>query len=221
MAVRAVRLFAFLALASYVANAGDPSQLQDLCVAIDNPNSGVFVNGKFCKNPNDVVVDDFIFKGLNVAGSLNELGSNANLVDVNKFKGLNSMGLTVARVDFGPYGLNTLHSHPRGNEVLTVLEGTLYAGFVTSNLQGGGNKLFAKTLYKGDAFVFPQGLIHFQLNNGSTPAVAFAVFNSQNPGRIDITNAVFGSNPPVSFDVLTKAFQLNTLVTHLQSSFAM
>ncbi|KAL8129843.1 hypothetical protein V2J09_018998 [Rumex salicifolius] len=222
MATRIVACFAVMALASYVAYATDPNQLQDFCVAIDNPTSGLFVNGQFCKNPNDVVADDFIFKGLNMAGALNKQGSSVNLVNVDKLKGLNTLGISIARIDYGPYGQNPPHTHPRATEILTVLEGTLYVGFVTSNLQGGGNKLFAKTLYKGDVFVFPQGLIHFQFNVGNTPAVAIAALSSQNPGAVTIANAVFGSKPPISVDVLTKAFQLNKdTVKYLQSSFGM
>uniref|UniRef100_A0A5B6ZYN6 Germin-like protein n=1 Tax=Davidia involucrata TaxID=16924 RepID=A0A5B6ZYN6_DAVIN len=107
--------------------------------------------------------------------------------------------------------------HPRGSEVLTVLEGTLLAGFVTSNPD---NRLITKVLNPGDVFVFPIGLIHFQLNVGNTSAVAYAAFSSQNPGRIDIANAVFGSTPSISDDVLTKAFQVDKeVIEDLQAQF--
>ncbi|KAK4739522.1 hypothetical protein R3W88_003219 [Solanum pinnatisectum] len=69
-------------------------------------------------------------------------------------------------------------------------------------------------------FVFPIGLIHFQFNVGKTKAVAFARLNSQNPGVITIANAVFGSYPPISDDVLAKAFQVDKkVVDYLQSQF--
>ncbi|OEL20308.1 hypothetical protein BAE44_0018673, partial [Dichanthelium oligosanthes] len=58
---------------------------------------------------------------------------------------------------------------------LTVLEGSLYAGFITSNMD---NKLSTKVLDKGDVFVFPQGLIRFQFNNGTQNAVALAALSS-------------------------------------------
>ncbi|CAB4289286.1 unnamed protein product [Prunus armeniaca] len=117
-----------------------------------------------------------------------------------------------------PNGLNPPHTHPRATEILVVLEGTLYVGFVTSN--GDGNRLFTKVLNKGDVFVFPIGLIHFQLNVGHVNAVAFAGLSSQNPGVITIANAVFGSKPPINPDVLTKAFQVdNKVVDYLQKQF--
>ncbi|KAF5206039.1 Germin-like protein, partial [Thalictrum thalictroides] len=118
--------------------------------------------------------------------------------------GLNTLGISLVRIDYAPYGLNPPHTHPRATEVLQVLHGSLYVGFVTSNPE---NRLISKVLYEGDVFVFPVGLIHFQFNVGKTPAVAFAALSSQNPGVITIANAVFGSNPPISDDVLAKAFQ--------------
>jgi len=98
-----------------------------------------------------------------------------------------------------------------------VLEGTLYVGFVTSNPE---NRLITKVLNKRDVFVFPIGLIHFQLNVGYGNAVAIAGLSSQNPGVITIANVVFGSNPKVSSKVLTKAFQVNNnIVDNLQKQF--
>ncbi|MBA0832892.1 hypothetical protein Goarm_017248, partial [Gossypium armourianum] len=128
------------------------------------------------------------------------------------------MGISLVRIDYAPYGgLNPPHTHPRAIEILVVLEGTLYVGFVTSNPD---NRLVSKVLYPGDVFVFPIGLIHFQQNVGKTNAVAFANLSSQNPGVITIANAVFGSNPPINPDVLTRAFQLdNNVVKYLQSRF--
>ncbi|KAG6401902.1 hypothetical protein SASPL_138770 [Salvia splendens] len=107
-------LFLVFWLAS-IAYASDPSQLQDFCVAVpDAKNAGniyilkvglfvclnvVFVNGKFCKNPNMVVADDFLFQGLNKAGNTsNNLGSVVTPVNVNQLEGLNTLGVSMARV---------------------------------------------------------------------------------------------------------------------------
>ncbi|XP_019195292.1 PREDICTED: germin-like protein subfamily 1 member 13 isoform X2 [Ipomoea nil] len=213
---------AIMALASSFANASDPSPLQDFCVAFDDPKDALFVNGKFCKNPNDVNANDFFFRGLNKPGDTNNpLGSKVSAVNVANLTGLNTLGISLARIDFAPYGLNPPHTHPRATEVLTLLEGTLYVGFVLSNPPPGmKNKLFTKTLYAGDVFVFPQGLIHFQFNIGHSNAIAFAGLSSQNPGVITIANAVFGSDPPINPDVLTKAFQVdNKVIEYLQSQF--
>ena len=149
----------------------------------------------------------------------NKLGSKVTHVSVNELPGLNTLGIQLARIDFAPKGLNPPHTHPRGTEILIVIEGTLFVGFVTSN-QNNTNRLFTKVLNKGDVFVFPIGLIHFQLNVGYGNAVAISGLSSQNPGVITIANAVFGSNPPISSEVLTKAFQVDkNVINYLQKQF--
>ncbi|KAL2937719.1 putative germin-like protein 2-1 [Bienertia sinuspersici] len=170
----------------------------------------------------DVKAEDFFFSGLDVAGDTkNRVGSNVTTVSVLEFPGLNTLGISLARIDYAPYGgLNTPHTHPRATELLTVLEGNLYVGFVTTNMPNGENKLFAKELKRGDVFIFPQGLIHFQINIGKYPAVALSSLSSQNPGVLSIANAVFGAEPPISVRVLSKAFQLDEkIVKNLQSKF--
>ena len=155
---------------------------------------------------------------MNIPGNTyNKVGSNVTNVNVDTFPGLNTLGISLARIDFAPYGQNPPHTHPRGTEILVVLEGTLFVGFVTSNTD---NRLFTKTLNKGDVFVFPVGLIHFQVNVGKTNAIAISGLSSQNAGAITIANAVFGSNPPINPDVLTKAFQLDKkVIKYLQKEF--
>ncbi|EOY10772.1 Germin-like protein subfamily 1 member 18 [Theobroma cacao] len=207
--------FVLLALVSSLASASDPSPLQDFCVAINDAKNGVFVNGKFCKDPKLANADDFFFSGLNKQGNTsNQLGSKVTPVNVEQIPGLNTLGISFARVDYAPYGgLNPPHTHPRATEILVVVEGTLYVGFVTSNPD---NRLITKVLYPGDVFVFPVGLIHFQFNKGNTNAVAFAGLSSQNPGVITIANAVFGSNPAINPEVLAKAFQLEKNIERMK-----
>ncbi|KAK9098969.1 hypothetical protein Syun_026014 [Stephania yunnanensis] len=180
--------------------------------------SAVFVNGKFCKNPKAVEAEDFFLPGLNIPGNTrNKVGSNKSQATVNELPSLNTLDISLVRIDYAPHGLNPPHTHPRATEIIVVLEGSLYIGFVTSNTE---NHLITKVLIQGDVFVLPVGLIHFQLNVGNTSAVAFAGLSGQNPGVITIANAVFGSNPPISDDVLAKAFQVDKkIVDYLQSQF--
>ncbi|KAK2634499.1 hypothetical protein Ddye_029291 [Dipteronia dyeriana] len=217
-AIHFLLVFVVLALASSFASASDPSPLQDFCVAIDDYKNGVFVNGKFCKDPKLAKPEDFFFSGLNIPrNTSNPVGSTVTPVNVAQIAGLNTLGVSLVRIDYAPYGQNPPHTHPRASEILVVQEGTLYVGFVTSNPE---NKLFTKILNKGDVFVFPIGLIHFQFNIGKTNAVAFAGLSSQNPGVITIANAVFGSDPPINPDFLARAFQLDqNVVKSLQAKF--
>ncbi|KAK1280840.1 Germin-like protein 8-2 [Acorus gramineus] len=205
-----------LTLAAVGALASDPGPLQDFCVA-DNT-SQVLVNGFVCKNPMKVDANDFFFSGLNKPGNTtNKVGSNVTTVNVNQIGGLNTLGISLVRIDYAPYGQNPPHTHPRATEILTVIEGTLHVGFVTSNPQ---NRLILKVLNAGDVFVFPVGLIHFQFNPGHENTVAIAALSSQNPGVITIANAVFGSNPKIDGGILAKAFQVDKkVIDYLQSQF--
>ncbi|XP_050373649.1 putative germin-like protein 2-1 [Argentina anserina] len=215
----AAAAFALLALATFhLVSASDPSSLQDFCVALKPNETAVFVNGIVCKDPKLVTANDFFFFGLQNPGNTSgPLGSRVTPVNVEQIGGLNTLGISLARIDYAPYGLNPPHTHPRGSEILVVMEGTLLVGFVTSNPE---NRLITKVLNAGDVFVFPVGLIHFQFNIGKGKAVAFAGLSSQNPGLIIIANNVFGSTPPINLDVLTKAFQVdNNVVQYLQKQF--
>ncbi|PIA36014.1 hypothetical protein AQUCO_03400127v1 [Aquilegia coerulea] len=211
-----ILLLSILAFSFSFAFAFEPSPLQDFCVA--DSTSSALVNGKVCKDPKLAQANDFFFSGLHLQGNTsNFLGSKVTPVNVAQIPGLNTLGISMARIDYAPWGLNAPHTHPRASEMLTVLEGSLQVGFVTSNPD---NRLISKVLQKGDVFVFPIGLVHFQRNVGHGNAVAIAALSSQNPGVISIANAVFGSNPPIVSDVLTKAFQVDkNVVERLQAIF--
>ncbi|KAI9176535.1 hypothetical protein LWI28_003979 [Acer negundo] len=199
-------VFAF----SCLAFAYEPSPLQDFCVA--DTTSSARVNGLACKDPMKVQADDFFFSGLHIA-----VGSSLKPVNVAQIPGLNILGVSMVRLDFAPWGINPPHTQPRASEIFTVLDGSLEVGFVTSNLE---NRLFTKVLRKGDVFVFPVGLVHFERNVGYGNAIALAALSSQNPGAITIANAVFGSNPSIGSDILATAFQVDKkIVEQIQWKF--
>ncbi|KAL0452963.1 UNVERIFIED_CONTAM: putative germin-like protein 2-1 [Sesamum latifolium] len=217
MAKHIILLMSLVALSfGLLAFAFEPSPLQDFCVA--DSTSSARVNGQPCKSPALVQASDFFFSGLHLPGNTsNPNGSKVTPVSVAQLPGLNTLGISMVRIDYAPWGINPPHTHPRATEILTVLEGSLQVGFVTSNPD---NSLITKTLQKGEVFVFPVGLIHFQRNVGTGNAVAIAALSSQNPGVITIANAVFGSKPGISSDILAKAFQVDkSVVYQLQAKF--
>lgn len=77
---------------------------------------------------------------------------------------------------------------------------------------GPENRLISKVLQRGDVFVFPFGLVHFQQNVGAGNAVTVGFLSSQNPGVVIVGNAVFGSKPTVDDDVLARAFRVDSSV---------
>lgn len=118
----------------------------------------------------------------------------------------------MARIDYAGGGLNPPHLHPRASELAYVLEGELEMGFLTTK-----DVLISKVIKKGELFVFPKGLVHYQKNNQNQPASILVAFNSQFPGTQPIAPTLFGSTPPVSDSVLSMAFQVDEGVIDQQS----
>ncbi|BBN00764.1 protein MpCupin14 [Marchantia polymorpha subsp. ruderalis] len=122
-----------------------------------------------------------------------------------QFPGVTGLGLATSLLKFGPSALNSVHHHPRASEVFYIIDGEIDAGVVDTK-----NNLFTATLKKGDVFVFPKGLMHFQINRSKTKtATVIAVFNSENPGRLSWPPALFNSNPRIPTDILMEAFNLD------------
>ncbi|KAG5084242.1 hypothetical protein JHK84_054280 [Glycine max] len=192
------------ALVLSIFTASDPDSLQDLCVA--DLASAVKVNGFTCKDAGKVNASDFFSDILAKPGATNNTyGSLVTGANVQKIPGLNTLGVSLSRIDYAPGGINPPHTHPRATEVVFVLEGTLDVGFITT-----ANVLISKAINKGEIFVFPKGLVHFQKNNGKEPASVIAAFNSQLPGTQSIALTLFAATPPLPDNVLTKAFQVGT-----------
>ncbi|XP_050223775.1 germin-like protein subfamily T member 2 [Mercurialis annua] len=192
----------------------DPDPLQDFCVA--DLKGSVSINGFPCKLAAEVTSDDFFFTGLSKEGNTtNKFGWAATPANVLAFPGLNTLGISMNRVDFAPGGLNPPHSHPRATETGVVIQGKLLVGFVTTS-----NVFHSKVLSPGEMFVVPRGLVHFQLNVGEGKALLFTAFNSQLPGSAVASTTLFASAPEIPNQVLTKAFQVDDgIINTIKSKF--
>ncbi|KAF0901052.1 hypothetical protein E2562_037581 [Oryza meyeriana var. granulata] len=219
----AVLVASFAVLLSLAAPllAGDPDMLQDFCVADYKSLQGPLrVNGFPCKREENVTADDFFFPGLGKPADVysgNPMGSAVTATTVEKLPGLNTLGVSMARVDYAPWGgVNPPHAHPRATEILFVAEGLLEVGFVTAAT----NKLFTRTVPKGGVFVFPRGLVHYERSVGEKAAVAISAFNSQLPGTQTVADSLFGASPAVATDVMVRAFQTDGgVVENIKSKF--
>ena len=199
-----------------LAGAADEDPLQDFCVAYDDDDAyaAITINGRTCKPADKVTAEDFRSTLLRSSATQDLSGPHPNngeqaivtLASVANFPGLNTLGLSIARIDFPPNGgLNPPHVHPRATEVLLLAQGTLTVGFISTN-----NTLFQATLYAGDLFVFPRGLPHFQINpDEKNRALAIASLNSQNPGVSQIAAALFAADPPLPGIVLQNTFGID------------
>lgn len=188
--------------------AEDPSPINDFCVA--DTTMMVMFNGLACKSPATVTAEDFRFKGFRAnADTNNSMGVGFTLGWAGMgYPALNTQGFSLAKINYAKMGLVTPHTHPRAAEVITVTKGEVYMGFVDTM-----GKLYAVTLKVGDWFVFPKGLVHFQLNTGNGNAATLSVLNAQNPGIQMVPKALFGSMPAIRSAVLSSAFMISNDTT--------
>ncbi|KAK8919039.1 Germin-like protein 3-8 [Platanthera zijinensis] len=181
--------------------AADPDPAQDFCVGIPN-DVATSVNGFPCKPDASVTSDDFFSTVLSVnLTTNNSMGAGVSFADAHSFPGLNTLGISMVRVDVAPAGLVTPHTHPRATELVFVTEGRLLVGFVATD-----GRYFSKVVGPGELFVIPIGLIHFQYNVGEVKAAATVAFGSQLPGTVLAARSLFGSKPAVPDVVLSEAF---------------
>ncbi|KAL2554844.1 Inositol polyphosphate multikinase [Forsythia ovata] len=186
---------------------GDVDNLQDICPT-NTKEQKIFINGFLCKNPANITASDFKSSLLNQGGDTdNFYRSSMNIITAAEFPGLNTLGLSASRTDLEDDGLVTPHAHPRASEMMFVSTGVVVAGFVDSN-----NQVFQKFLNEGDVFVFPRGLLHYCFNAGFEHATVFSVLNSQNPGLVSISGAMFAPNDSKAMKMLMKKLiSLSTL----------
>ncbi|KAJ7836019.1 RmlC-like cupin domain-containing protein [Mycena leptocephala] len=127
-----------------------------------------------------------VFDFNNQAPAAGSKGGSILLATVDNFPILEELGLSGAISLVEPCGLNIPHTHPRANEMFTVIDGILDTGFVQEN---GFNTEIETQLGKYQATVFPMGSIHYQQNPTCSPAVFVASLNSEDPGRSDIATS--------------------------------
>ncbi|KAF6146187.1 hypothetical protein GIB67_005835 [Kingdonia uniflora] len=131
------------------------------------------------------------------------------------FLGINTVGISMNRVDYAPGGLNPPHVHPQASETGVIMQGEVLVGFITT-----GNVYHSKVLKFGEIFVIPRGLAHFQMNVGKGKAMVITAFNSQLSGTTILPLALFASNPPLPIKVLTKTFQVEEkVINDIKSKF--
>ncbi|KAL8463855.1 hypothetical protein ACS0TY_033706 [Phlomoides rotata] len=200
------------------ASAFDATPIQDLCVA-DRGASSVIVNGVPCKDISLIEADDFVFHGLHEPGNTdNPFGASLTTASVDSVSGLNTLGMALARLDFKPTGFIPPHVHPRATEIIIVLEGSMEVGFVTSYPE---YKHFGpKVLEKGDTFVIPVGLLHYQRQVGTQNTSAISVVNSQNPGIVAITNELFAASPHIDGGYLSTVLSVDQeIIENIQLNY--
>ncbi|KAE8037410.1 hypothetical protein FH972_009999 [Carpinus fangiana] len=169
-----------------MATAGDPDILSDYIV----PPNVTVVDGNF-----------FTFTGMrSLLGAGPPTAFKASKASMAEFPALNGQSISMDVLQFPAGSISPPHTRVRATGLLFLIAGTLEVGFVDTT-----NKLFTQTLQTGDMFIFPKGLVHFQYNAGSTPAVAVAAFGSANAGLVSLPNTLF--NTSIDDNVLALSFK--------------
>ncbi|KAL2945293.1 Auxin-binding protein ABP19a [Bienertia sinuspersici] len=153
----------------------------DFCVADKSLPAGP--TGYPCKDPTKLTVDDFIYTAFRGGAPLIPLfNSSGTFAYVKEFPALNGLGLSMIRLDLGMVELSLyIHIELRDSY-----------GFIDTNYTA-----YYKKLEVGDVIIFPESLLHFQVNVGTTPAVAITTLRSANPGIQFVNLGLFASNLPV------------------------
>nr|CAB3492816.1 unnamed protein product [Digitaria exilis] len=203
-------LLLLLSTAALIATCrGDPDPVQDFCVAtkVGDSESSAFPY---------LLSDDFFFGAqAHGASTDNAMGSGVTPGNVEAFPGLNTLGLSINRVDLAPGGVNPLHTHPRSAELVHVEAGEMLVGFVSTD-----GTFYSKVVKAGESFVIPRGMMHFQYNVGKSAARAMTVFNSQLPGVVFAAQSLFATKPEIPDAVLAKSFMVDVeIVKLLRSKF--
>ena len=120
---------ATMALLVFVANASDPELTTDFFVPV-----GV--------NKTTLTADYFTDITLRTGVTIVPPAKfGAKRVNSDSFPVLTGLGVSAALVVYLPGGINPPHTHPRGTEILAVMDGELTVGLIDST-----NKLFTKVL---------------------------------------------------------------------------
>ncbi|XP_054784779.1 germin-like protein subfamily 3 member 1 [Prosopis cineraria] len=173
-----------------LSSSSSTSNAADFCVADLMAAEGPA--GYPCKAAANVTADDFVYTALAKSGNTTNIISAAvSPAFVAQFPGVNGLGISAARLDLAPNGVIPFHTHPAASELLVVLHGHILAGFVSS-----ANAVYLKKLNKGEIMVFPQGLLHFQVNAGKNKATAVVSFSSPDPGLQILDYVLFGNELP-------------------------
>ncbi|GAQ93390.1 hypothetical protein KFL_014910010, partial [Klebsormidium nitens] len=123
----------------------------------------------------------FVFRSLGTNGvvSVSAGGKRAGL-SAHQCNLPSADGITYVRFEMAPCGVNEPHIHPRASEILTLVSGgALQVGFVDTK-----STPHIDLIYPGDVTIFPQGMMHFEINLGNTTALYFSALNSENPGTL-------------------------------------
>eukprot|EP01024_Parvocaulis_polyphysoides_P014024 TRINITY_DN1561_c4_g1_i1.p2 TRINITY_DN1561_c4_g1~~TRINITY_DN1561_c4_g1_i1.p2 ORF type:complete len:256 (-),score=37.89 TRINITY_DN1561_c4_g1_i1:503-1270(-) len=171
-----------------------------------HPSSGFSVPSQFltaAEFRSNFQAEDFVF---DLFGALEDTpGGQISPLDVANLPSLQGSGISQSLFVIDPCGINLPHIHPRATEIQTLIKGNnVLAGFVDEN----ANRVpFFNVLKEGETTFYPQGLIHFQFNQGCEPVTLLSALNSEDPGVNTVLTNLFQDG--VDVQSLATSFGIN------------
>jgi len=101
----------------------------------------------------------------------------------------NDLSISLSRVN--ACGVVLPHLHPRAAQIYYILKGKFEFGFIQEN----GAHYVQQTIQEGQSTIFPQGSVHYFINTECQESSLVAVANSDDPGRVDLADALFNVLP--------------------------
>ncbi len=118
-----------------------------------------------------------------------------------------------------PCGILLPHVHPRANEFVTVLSGTMNTGIAQEN--GGAQDIVFDT-HPGEVFMAPQGLLHFNHNQECEPLVFLQTFDDNDPAALNVIGALAAlGDSPGAGEAAIKASGADSVMASPQGAFAL
>ncbi|KAF5676807.1 spherulin 1b precursor [Fusarium heterosporum] len=121
------------------------------------------------------------------------------------FPALTGTGISLAMAQLPGCSMIMIHAHPRASELFSVISGRIYTEAIPESRvldSEGKPRVIKNELTAGQATIFYQGTLHYQVNSECEPASALAAFSDEDAGVLGIAPALFSADK----DALLRTF---------------
>ncbi|KAM0561394.1 hypothetical protein ACHAPJ_003275 [Fusarium lateritium] len=120
--------------------------------------------------------------------------TQSGFAESKSFPALVGSGISLASAQIPGCSMVNVHIHPRATELFAVISGRVYTEAVPESgvLNSEGKpRVIKNEISAGQATVFYQGTMHFQVNPDCEGADAVAAFSSEDAGALGIASGLF------------------------------
>ncbi|KAM0352551.1 hypothetical protein ACHAPU_002221 [Fusarium lateritium] len=132
-------------------------------------------------------------------------GTDGGIATSQSFPALTGTGISLAMAQLPGCSMIMIHAHPRAAELFSVISGRIYTEAIPESRvldSEGKPRVIRNELTAGQATIFYQGTLHYQVNADCEPAGALAAFSGEDAGVLGIAPALFSADK----DALLRSF---------------